>query len=167
MYNRILHLNMAELKNQKKLAADILKCGVKRIWCDPEEGEELAKAKSRAALRSLIKDGYILKKPVTVHTHFRATRRAIEKRQGRHKGPGKRFGTHKARNPEKKSWIRKIRSQRELLKVMRREGRIDRELFRILYRQAKGNFFKSKAALNKHVNAILKEKEAIEAEKKH
>merc|ERR1719383_4821 len=156
---------MTDLTLQKRLSASILSCGINKVWIDPEETEEVSKARSRRDLRSLVKDGYILKKPNAIHSHYRATRRAIEKSMGRHKGHGKRFGTKKARTPEKKTWINKIRGQRKILKELRKDGKIDKELYRVLYRQTKGNLFKSKAALKKNVEEVLKERKEQELEK--
>lgn len=38
---------MAFLRLQKRLAADVLKCGRKRVWIDPNETNEVALANSR------------------------------------------------------------------------------------------------------------------------
>jgi hypothetical protein len=54
---------MTNLRLQKRLAASIYGCGKRRVWLDPNETSELAVANSRAAVRKLIKDGLILRKP--------------------------------------------------------------------------------------------------------
>jgi len=36
-----------DLRNQRRLAAEILKCGENRVWIDPEEVEEVEKAVTR------------------------------------------------------------------------------------------------------------------------
>ena len=38
---------MAGLKNQKRLASCVLKCGRKKIWLDPNEASEISLANSR------------------------------------------------------------------------------------------------------------------------
>ncbi len=38
---------MTDLKNQKRLAADILKCGENRVWIDPERGDEVKSSITR------------------------------------------------------------------------------------------------------------------------
>jgi large subunit ribosomal protein L19e len=59
---------MVTLATQKRLAADILKCGKKRVWFDPSELNELGMANSRANIRKLVKDGenLLLSVPVIV-----------------------------------------------------------------------------------------------------
>ena len=41
---------MANLRTQKRLAAAVGKCGMKRIWIDPNETSEVALANSRKAV---------------------------------------------------------------------------------------------------------------------
>ncbi|EPQ20427.1 60S ribosomal protein L19 [Myotis brandtii] len=63
---------------QKRLASSVLRCG-KKVWLDPNETHEIANANSRQQIWTLIKDGLIIRKPVTVHS----------RRKGRHVGRGK------------------------------------------------------------------------------
>ena len=59
------------LKLQKTLAAKVLKCGKRRVWLDPLEVGELSHANSRKMMKKLIKDGYVLRKHVTIHSKAR------------------------------------------------------------------------------------------------
>ena len=43
-----------DLKNQRRLAASVLKCGKYRIWIDPEEPEEVQKAVTKQDIRNLL-----------------------------------------------------------------------------------------------------------------
>ena len=54
------------LTTQKRLAADILKVGVNRIWIDPERIDEVSGAITRDGVKQLIKDGAIRAKPKRV-----------------------------------------------------------------------------------------------------
>lgn len=45
---------MVSLKPQKRLAADILKCGRGKVWLDPNEGNEISMANSRTFFSLLI-----------------------------------------------------------------------------------------------------------------
>ena len=53
---------MVNLRLQRRLAADILHVGSKRVWMDPNEVNEIALANSRKAVRKLIKDNFVFKK---------------------------------------------------------------------------------------------------------
>ena len=72
------------LKLQKRLAADVLKCGKRKIWMDPNEINEIALANSRRNIHKLFSDGFIERKPVVVHSRARVTLRNEAKRKGRH-----------------------------------------------------------------------------------
>ena len=74
---------------------------------DPKELKEIAVGTSRKHVRKLIKDRYIARRNVEVHSRFRTIKKKEEKRKGRHTGRGKRRGTRNARMPEKVLWIRR------------------------------------------------------------
>jgi len=74
------------LKLQKRLAADVLKCGKRKIWMDPNEINEIALANSRRNIHKLFADGFIEKKPAVVHSRARVSLRNEAKRKGRHTG---------------------------------------------------------------------------------
>ena len=74
------------LKLQKRLAADVLKCGKRKIWLDPNETNEISLANSRRNIVKLHKDGLIIKKPSVVHSRSRVQTRNEAKRKGRHTG---------------------------------------------------------------------------------
>lgn len=63
---------MVSLKSQKRLASEVLKCGKKRVWMDPNEVEQIGQANSRIFVRKLIKDGLIMKRKQQVHSRARA-----------------------------------------------------------------------------------------------
>lgn len=98
---------MVTLKNQRRLAASILKCGQNRVWIDNNELSEVAVANSRNHVRKLIQDKLIRKKNSVVHSRSRTLKRLEEKRKGRHMGIGKRRGSANARMPEKVLWVRR------------------------------------------------------------
>jgi large subunit ribosomal protein L19e len=74
------------LKLQKRLAADVGKCGKRKIWLDPNEINEIALANSRRNIHKLFRDGLIMKKPAVVHSRARVQLRNEAKRKGRHTG---------------------------------------------------------------------------------
>merc|ERR1719325_426175 len=112
------------MKLQRRLAADIKKCGRGRIWLDPNESSEISMANSRMNIRKLIKDGLIIRKAVKMHSRARVRKNMEAKRKGRHMGIGKRKGTREARLPTKILWMRRQRVLRRLPRKYRQQKKI-------------------------------------------
>ena len=149
---------MVNLRLQRRLAASILKVGAKRVWMDPNEVNEIAIANSRKAVRKLIKDNFIFKKKISMHSRQRARLRKEEVRQGRHTGFGKRRGPSDARMPQKVLWIRRQRTLRRLLKKYRESKKFDKHLYHQLYLDCKAARYNSKRNLADGVDKILAKK---------
>ncbi|MBY9018238.1 MAG: 50S ribosomal protein L19e [Candidatus Lokiarchaeota archaeon] len=145
------------LKAQKRMAAQILKCGENRVYFDPYLIEDIRMAITREDIRNLIKEGVILKKYEQGISKHRKNVRHERKKKGRARGLGKRKGKKGARTPKKKAWMRKIRPQRRELKKLRDRKLITTATYRKLYKNAKGGMFTSVAQMNRHI----KEKELL------
>jgi large subunit ribosomal protein L19e len=133
------------LTTQKRLAADILKVGVNRVWIDPERVEEVSRAITRDNIRQLINDKAIKAKPQKGISSYRSKKIAQQKKKGRRKGRGSIKGAKGARNPKKEQWMTTIRALRKDLKQMRDDREINTTTYRKLYRMAKGGAFRSKS----------------------
>jgi large subunit ribosomal protein L19e len=145
---------MSDVASQKRIAASILKCGVNRVWFDPERLSDIQNAISREDLRGLITDGAIKAHQKKGVSRGRARVRTAQRAYGHRKGVGKRKGAQGARTPSKRSWIQKIRAIRKVLVTLRDEGTIDRHLYRVLYRKAAGGQFRSVAHMKAQMEII-------------
>merc|ERR1712224_665672 len=146
---------MVSLKLQKRLAASVMKCGKGRVWLDPNESSEIDMGKSRRSIKKLVKDGLIVRRQVVTHSRGKARVMYEAKRLGRHTGVGKRRGSKNARMPVKLFWVRRQRALRRLLRKLRKNRKIDKNLYHKFYLGSKGNLYKNKKVL---IEAIHKER---------
>lgn len=142
---------MSDLASQKRIVASILRCGVNRVWFDPERLTDIENAISREDLRGLVTDGAIKARQKKGVSRGRARAKIAKRSYGHCKGPGRRKGAAGARNSGKRAWIQKIRAIRKALIGLRDANTIDRHMYRIMYRKAAGGQFRSVA----HMKAQL------------
>jgi large subunit ribosomal protein L19e len=135
--------------SQKRLAADILKVGVGRVWVDPEETDIVSSAITRGEIRKLIHEGSIRKLPETGISRGRKRARRRELLAGRHKGPGSIKGIVTQR---KRRWILRIRSVRKRLRTLRDKRFITTAVYRKLSLMAKGGTFRGAAHLDEYID---------------
>jgi large subunit ribosomal protein L19e len=143
------------LKQQRMIAANLMKCGASRVRFVSEA--EVAEALTREDIRALIAKGaiYKIQKKGTSRGHAREILR--QKKRGRRRGPGSVKGKWGSRNPSKEAWMETIRPLRRMLRELRDAGQITRKDYRILYGKAKGGMFRSR----KHMMLHLKEEELL------
>ncbi len=140
-----------DLRLQRRLAAEILDCGINRVWLDPTALDKISEAATKDDVRKLIEEGVIKRKPVKGVCRVRINWKKRQKRKGRRRGHGSRKGKKGARANRKRMWINRIRALRRRLRYLRDKGIIDRRTYRILYRKAKGGEFKSVSHLNSYL----------------
>jgi len=142
---------MADLRNQRRLAADIMKAGSSRIRIDPDRIDEVAGAVTRADVRKLVSGGVITTVQKQGVSRGRGRKLDMQKRKGRRTGPGSRKGAAGARTPRKATWVSLIRALRDELSAMREKGAIDAHTYRTYYVRAKGGQFRSRAHMKTHM----------------
>ena len=147
-----------DVKNQKRMAARILKCGVEKVWIDPEELEEVSKAITKADVRRLIRRNIIGRRVSNSQSRGRARKIIGQKKLGRRRNRGSRKGKKLAATSKKREWIKTIRPIRKALKKMRESGQITKSQYRKLYLMAKGGRFKSKSHLNLYIKKDVENK---------
>jgi len=150
---------MTDLRNQRRMAASLLKCGKSRVWMDNDRLEEIAKAVTKNDIRILIKGEAIKSRQKKGISSGRKKYIAKQKAKGRRRGHGSRKGASYARLYKKERWLRTIRPIRLYLATLRKEKKIDNTTYRRYYVRAKGGEFKSKNHLKSHLvtDGILKE----------
>ncbi|MDJ0269382.1 MAG: 50S ribosomal protein L19e [Aigarchaeota archaeon] len=135
-----------KLDMQKRMAAELLKCGESRVRFDEERLEDIESAITRQEIRQLIKDGAIYKVQAKGVSRVRVRMRLKKKR-----GPGSRKGAKHSIIPRKRKWINTVRPQRRFLKLLRDKGIIEPAVYRKLYLMTKAGAFKSVAALKEYI----------------
>lgn len=142
-----------DLKNQKRMAADLFDCSKKRVWLDPNRMEEIDEAITKEDIRDLIEEDIIQKKSKKGVSRGRAKKNAEQKSTGKRRGHGKRKGTKNARKDKKTKWMEKVRAQRDYLKSLKEKDAISSSTFRELYNKSKGGFFRNVS----HIKSYIKE----------
>lgn len=142
---------MADL--QKRLAAEVMGCGIDRVRFDPAKLKEIRDAITKQDIRRLVQQRAITKKPVLGRSGYQASIRKIRRQKGRRQGPGSREGAKGARRGKKSLWINTIRSQRKYLKLLKGNQSITNDTFKKIYVLAKGGLFRSRG----HIRLYLEE----------
>ena len=149
------------LNVQRRLAAQILKCGVNRIRFDPDRLSDIKEAITKSDIRLLIGRGAIFRKRLLNTSSFWSKKIKRQKIKSKQKGAGSRKGRKTARRNPKTAWMNKIRLQRNFIKSLRDKKSIDTANYHELYMKSKGGFFRS----IRHLKLYVSERGLIKNEK--
>jgi large subunit ribosomal protein L19e len=150
-----------DLKTQKRLAAELLKCSADRVQFDPARLHDIKEGITKSDMRLLISDGLVTAKPIKGTSRVRARKTQEQKRKGLRRGPGSKKGTANANENKKEKWMAKVRAQRAFLQELKEKKLIANATFRELYLKSKGGFFRSK----RHIKLFIDDKRLWQTEK--
>jgi large subunit ribosomal protein L19e len=143
------------LKGKRELVARILGIGANRVRFEPDKLDDIADSITREDLRSLVRRGTIWTTRVKGTSRGRArTKQAIRKKSGL--GPGSKKGKKTARMGKKSAYVRKIRSMRHHLKVLKDRNEINRQIYWSIYKKINGSQVRSVS----HLREIVKQAKA-------
>ena len=141
------------LKNQRRLAAEVLKIGQSRVWIDPEKTEDVEGVITRVEIRKLVHEETIKVLPENGVSRGRARSLHDKRKRGLKRGAGTREGKKTARTPEKKAWEKRIRAIREHLSDLKGRRIIQNDAYRKLYLVAKGGMFSSISNVDQYIES--------------
>lgn len=138
------------LRSQRRLASEILKVGVNRVWISPNRIEDVEAAITREEVRKLIHEGIIRASPKKGVSRARAKILHEKKKKGLRRGPGGRSGSARAKISKKKVWMSRIRALRNKLREWKAKRVITESSYRQLYRVAGSGTFASIAEMERY-----------------
>ncbi|MCX8166616.1 MAG: 50S ribosomal protein L19e [Candidatus Micrarchaeota archaeon] len=138
------------IKRAKTLVKRMLGVGSNRVKI--KDTKKVKESITADDLRSLIKQKVIVIDEKKGNTRIRGKVNQLQREKGRRRGRGNRRGTLNARANLKQQWIQRVRSQRKLIKELKKENKIDAKVYKKLYYMIKGNYFKSKSSIITYIN---------------
>ncbi len=142
---------MTSLKNQRRLAAQILKVGQNRVWINPERMDDVEVAITREEIRRLIHEEIIKRLPEKGVSRARARILHEKKKKGRRRGPGSRSSSSHAKISKKEAWMSKIRALRKKLRELKTNRMITENTYRNTYKMASSGRFGSVADMVRYL----------------
>lgn len=142
-----------DLTKAKELASVILKVGVNRVYLDPTGIKKIEEAMTKDDIRGLIAERIIKKRKPVQQSTGRTKLAAGQRQKGRMRGKGKKRGTKVTRVQKKQSWMHKVRSQRAVLKELKKTNpkAVEEVGYSNIYNKIKGGFFKGKKYVKDYV----------------
>jgi len=137
---------VVNLRKKRELISRILGVGANRIRFEPDKLDDVVDAITREDLRSLIKNGTIWTTKVKGTSRARAEEK-LKTRRKRGIAPGSKKGKKTARTGKKELHVRRVRSMRYHLKVLKDRNEITRDVFWSIYKKIDGGHVRSLAHL--------------------
>lgn len=138
------------LKSQRRLAAQILKVGVNRVWIDPERNDDVEVAITRDEIRKLIHERTIKALPEKGVSRVRARVLHQKRKKGLRRGSGSRTGSARAKVSKKEAWMRRVRALRRRLREWKAKRAVTESSYRRLYTLASSGVFSSIADMERY-----------------
>lgn len=144
---------VVNLKKKRELVARILNVGSNRVKFEPDKLDDIADSITRDDIRSLIKNGVIwTSKPKGTSRSRAKAKLEVKKKHGR--GPGSKKGRKTARTGKKELYVKKIRTLRYHLKVLKDRNDVNREIYWSLYKKINGGQIRSLTRLRATVKDL-------------
>ncbi|NOJ27178.1 MAG: 50S ribosomal protein L19e [Nitrososphaera sp.] len=143
---------VVNIRKKRELVARILDVGVNRVRFEPDKLEDVADSITRDNIKGLIKSGAIWTvKPKGTSRGRAEAKRSVWKIHG--KGPGSKKGKKTTRVGKKEVYVKRVRSMRYHLKVLKERKDISNDIYWQLYKKVNGGQVRSLA----HLREMTKE----------
>ena len=143
---------VVNLRAKKRLVSRVTGVGIHRVWFDSDHLDDIEDAITRENIRSLLTANTIKIKSFRGTSTARAKLKKIQKKK-RGRGQGSKKGKKGARIGKKQVYVKKVRSLRYLLKIVKDRKEITNKQFWSLYKKIGGNTVRNKA----HLRSLIEE----------
>ena len=144
---------VVNLKKKRLLVARMLNVGANRVRFEPDKLDDIADSITREDIRSLIKNGVIWTAK-SKGTSRAGTKAKLHVKKKRGTGAGSKKGKKGARIGKKESYVKKIRTMRYHLKILKSRNDINRDIFWSLYKKVNGGQIRSLSHLRENIREI-------------
>ena len=144
---------VVNLKKKRELVARMLNVGANRVRFEPDKLDDIADSITREDIRSLIKNGVIWTAK-TKGTSRAGAKGKLQVKKKRGTGTGSKKGKKGARIGKKERYVKKIRTMRYHLKILKSRNDINRDIFWSLYKKVNGGQIRSLSHLRENIREI-------------
>lgn len=141
---------VVNLRKKRELIARMMGLGVNRVRFEPDKLDDVADAITRENMQSLIKNGTVWTVKVKGTSRARAEKK-LNTRRKRGVGAGSKKGKKSARSGKKKVYVKKVRSLRRNLKLLKDRNEITRSVYWLIYKKVNGGQVRSLSHLRELV----------------
>jgi len=142
---------VVNLRKKRELIARMMGLGVNRVRFEPDKLDDVADAITRENMQSLIKNGTVWTVKVKGTSRARAEKK-LNTRRKRGVGAGSKKGKKSARSGKKEVYVRKVRSLRRKLKLLKDRNEITRSVYWLIYKKVNGGQVRSLS----HLRELIK-----------